>query len=308
MKRGRVIKSTGSRYVVETESGEMLDCGIRGRLRTRGLRSTNPVAVGDWVKVENWEEDPVIVDFEKRKNYIVRRSVNLSKESHIIASNIDLAVVIATMSHPRTLPVFIDRICVSAEAYHIPVAVVFNKVDLLAEGEREIVREFLDVYDRLGYQTLECSATTGEGMERFKNLLRSKVSVFSGHSGVGKSTLINTLDPKVNLRVGEISDVHLTGKHTTTHAELVKLDFGAYVVDTPGIRGFGLVHLEPEEIAGYFPEMRKLLPECRFHNCLHLHEPGCAVKEALETGEVASTRYDSYLGMVEDAENEQSYR
>ena len=250
----------------------------------------------------------MIVDIEKRRNYIVRRSVNLSKESHIIAANLDLAVVVATMMHPRTLPVFIDRICVAAEAFHIPVAVVFNKVDLLDAEEREVLDGFLGVYRSIGYETLPVSATSGEGLEDFKSLLRDKVSLFSGHSGVGKSTLLNKLDPRYQLRVGEISESHLTGKHTTTHAELLRLSFGGYVVDTPGIRGFGLVHIEPEEIAGYFPEMRELLPQCRFHNCMHLQEPGCAVKEALEAGELAPTRYESYLGMMEDGVNETGYR
>ncbi len=308
MERGRVIKSTGSRYAVETESGEILYCGIRGRIRTRGIRSTNPVAVGDWVKVEGDRDDPVIVDIEKRKNYIVRRSVKLSKESHIIAANLDLAIMVATMLHPTTLPVFIDRFCVAAEAYHIPVAVVFNKIDLLTEEERELLDDFLDVYRRVGYETLVCSATSGEGLDELSDLLRGKVSLFSGHSGVGKSTLLNKLDPKMNVRVGAISEAHLTGKHTTTFAEMHRLSIGGYVVDTPGIRGFGLVHFETEEIAGYFPEMRALLPDCKFHNCQHIQEPGCAVKSAVETGEVAGTRYNSYLNMVEDTETEESYR
>lgn len=304
MKRGRVIKSTGSRYAVETEDGEMLLCGIRGRIRTRGIRSTNPVAVGDWVRVEGDDDDPVIVDIDKRKNYIVRRSVNLSKETHIIAANLDVAIVVATMVHPMTLPVFIDRFCVAAEAYHIPVAVVFNKIDLLEDEERQLLDDFLEVYRRLDYRTLACSAETGEGLEELVDLLRDRVSMLSGHSGVGKSTLLNKLDPDLDLAVGEISEAHLTGKHTTTFAEMHRLQFGGYVVDTPGIRGFGLVHFEPEELAGYFPEMRALLPECRFHNCRHLQEPGCAVKEAVETGEVAGTRYNSYLNMMDEIENE----
>lgn len=308
MNRGRVIKSTGNRYIVETESGEMLNCGIRGRIRTRGIRSTNPVAVGDWVKVEGDRNDPVIVDIEPRKNYIVRRSVKLSKESHIIAANLDLAILVATMLHPTTLPVFIDRFCVAAEAYHIPVAVVFNKIDILTEDEREMLDDFLEVYRRIGYETLTCSATSGEGLDALADLVRGKVSLFSGHSGVGKSTLLNKLDPNMDIRVGEISEMHLTGKHTTTFAEMHHLALGGYVVDTPGIRGFGLVHFEPEELAGYFPEMRALLPECRFHNCRHIQEPGCAVKAAVETGDVAETRYNSYLNMMEETETEESYR
>ncbi len=307
MTKGRVIKSTGSITTVETESGDLLECRVRGKLRQAGMRSTNPVAVGDRVKVEGGEGGHVISAVEPRTNYIVRKSVNLSKESHIIASNLDRAVLIATMREPMTFPVFIDRFCVAAEAYHIPVAVVFNKVDLLDKEERELLENFMSVYADLGYETLACSAVTGEGKERFRTMLEGKVSLLSGHSGAGKSSLINALDPGLDIRVGQVSDAHRTGKHTTTYAEMHKLSEGTFIVDTPGIRGFGLIDFEREELAGYFPEMRALLSECKFYNCRHLTEPGCAVKEGVKSGKVAETRYKSYLNMYEENEGE-NYR
>jgi len=307
MIKGRVIKSTGSWYTVETPNGARVDCRVRGKLRTKGIRSTNPVAVGDWVDFEGEEDSRVITRIHDRKNYIVRRSVNLSKQSHIIASNIDLAIVVVTLKDPITFPTFIDRFCVAAEAYHIPVAVVINKADLLEEEERELAKEFLGVYEGLGYSVLLASAKTGEGMEEFKAFLKDRTVLLSGHSGVGKSKLVNSVDPSQSVKVGDISEFHQMGKHTTTHAEMHALSFGGYIVDTPGIRGFGLVHFEKEELAGYFPEMRRLLPECKFYNCIHLNEPGCAVKAALEKGEVAQTRYNSYLNMLQEGE-EEKYR
>lgn len=307
MIKGRVIKSTGSWYTVETTDGRLIDCRVRGKLRTKGIRSTNPVAVGDSVDVRGDENNFVITDIRERKNYIVRRSVNLSKESHIIAANIDLAVIVVTLKNPITFPAFIDRFCVAAEAYHIPVAVIVNKADTLDEEERELAEDFLAVYRRIGYETLITSAEAGEGLEELKTLLKNKTVLLSGHSGVGKSRLINSIDPSLNVRVGDISEYHQMGKHTTTFAEMHPLSFGGYIVDTPGIRGFGLVHFEKEELAGYFPEMRRLLPECKFYNCIHLNEPKCAVKAALETGEVARTRYESYLNMLQESEDE-TYR
>jgi ribosome biogenesis GTPase len=306
MIEGRVTKSTGSWYTVETEDGRHLKCRARGKLRTRGIRSTNPVAVGDKVDVEGEEDSWVITNIHKRKNYIVRRSVNLSKESHIIAANLDLAVIVVTLKDPITLPTFIDRFCVAAEAYHIPVAVVINKVDLLDDVEREMAEDFVQVYADIGYSTLLTSAETGEGMEEFLAMLKDRTVLLSGHSGVGKSKMVNAIDPSLDVKVGDISTYHQAGRHTTTFAEMHPLSAGGYIVDTPGIRGFGLVHFEKEELAGYFPEMRKLLPQCRFYNCMHVNEPGCAVKEALETGEVARTRYNSYLNMLE--ESEEAYR
>lgn len=285
---------------METDAGMRLECRVRGKLRQAGMRSTNPVAVGDRVKVEGGEGEYVISAIEPRTNYIVRKSVNLSKESHIIASNLDRAVLIATMREPMTFPVFIDRFCVAAEAYHIPVTVVFNKVDLLNEEERALLEDFMSVYADLGYKTLACSAVTGEGKERFRAMLDGKVSLLSGHSGAGKSSLINALDPGLDIRVGQVSDAHQTGKHTTTYAEMHKLSEGTFIVDTPGIRGFGLIDFEREELAGYFPEMRALLSDCKFYNCRHLTEPGCAVKEGVKTGKIAETRYKSYLNMYEE--------
>jgi len=307
MIRGRVIKSTGSFYSVDTEMGDTVQARARGKFRNQKIRSTNPIAVGDWVKVELKDDDYIIIEIEDRHNYIVRKSVNLSKQSHIIASNIDQAVLVATLVNPRTLPAFIDRFCVAAEAYHIPVAIVFNKVDLLEDDEIEVLEDFAGVYSELDYQVLFTSATEKLGLDELKRLLRDKVSLLSGHSGVGKSTLINALDENLDLRIGEISEYHQTGQHTTTNAEMLKLHFGGYIIDTPGIRGFGLVHIEKEELSGYFPEMRKLLPDCKFYNCLHINEPGCAVKEAVENGIVAQTRYSSYLNMYND-DDEETYR
>jgi len=307
MQEGRVIKSTGSWYTVETTGGEVIDCRVRGKLRIKGIRSTNPVAVGDVVDIDGEADSYVIVNIHERKNYIVRKSVNLSKQSHIIAANLDLAAIVVTLKNPTTFPTFIDRFCVAAEAYHIPVAVIINKADLLEEEELEMANHFLKVYADLGYQTLITSAEAGQGLAEFKSLLENRTVLLTGHSGVGKSKLVNAVDPNLKVKVGEISDFHQMGKHTTTFAQMYRLAFGGYIVDTPGIRGFGLVHFEKEELAGYFPEMRKLLPDCKFYNCIHDSEPGCAVKAALETGEVAQTRYNSYLNMLEESD-EQTYR
>lgn len=307
MQRARVIKSTGSWYTAVTEAGEHLECRARGKLRQSGSRSTNPVAVGDWVEVEGQEGEWAISKVQPRANYIVRKSVNLSKESHIIASNLDRAILVATMREPVTFPVFIDRFCVAAEAFHIPVMIIFNKVDLLDGEERQLLEEFMSVYRELDYETLVCSATTGEGIEELRSILSGKVSLLSGHSGVGKSSLINAVEPDFDIRIGEVSDVHRTGKHTTTFAEMHQLSADTYIVDTPGIRGFGLTDMPRDELAGYFPEMRALLSECKFYNCRHLTEPGCAVKKGVETGVVAETRYKSYLNMY-DNDNEENYR
>lgn len=304
MIRGRVIKSTGSWYEVKTTEGEQIQCRVRGKFRHKGIRSTNPVAVGDWVAVKGEAGEYIIFDIEERKNYIVRRSVNLSKTSHIIASNLDQAVLIATIKDPITFPAFIDRFCVAAEAFHIPLAIVFNKVDILSDEEIYLLESFASVYEELGYPVIFTSAESKMGLEDLKNLLKDKVSLLSGHSGVGKSSLINQIDNNLTLRTGEISSSHQTGQHTTTFAEMFELEFGGYVVDTPGIRGFGIVDIEREELAGYFPEMRAHLPDCKFYNCLHINEPGCAVKKAIETGEIAETRYNSYLGMYYNKEEQ----
>lgn len=304
MQKGTVIKSTGSWYTVETDTGELIQCRFRGKFRNTKIRSTNPVAVGDKVIVDGVDGEFVIQEISERRNYIVRKSVNLSKTSHIIASNLDQAILVVTLKNPVTFPAFIDRFCVAAEAFHIPVVLVFNKMDILDKDEREVCESFMDVYRDINYTTVACSATTGEGLTEFKQILMGKVSLLSGHSGVGKSSLINEIDPLLNIRIGEISSAHHTGQHTTTFAEMHKLNDGGYIVDTPGIRGFGLVDHERDELAGYFPEMRDLLPECKYYNCLHINEPGCAVKQGIETGKVAETRYKSYLNMFENDEKE----
>ncbi len=303
MINGRVIRSTGSWYSVETESGELLECRMPGKFRKHKIRSTNPVAVGDLVELKQVDDDYFIDKIQERKNYIVRKSVNLSKESHIIAANLDQAILVATIKSPMTFPTFIDRFCVAAEAFHIPVVIAFNKVDLLEKEEREILESFAQVYRDIDYKVVVTSADTGEGLDAFEKIITGKISLLSGHSGVGKSTLINQIDQSLDLRVGDISEAHETGQHTTTFAEMFKLEAGGYIVDTPGIRGFGIVDIDQDELAGYFPEMRKLLPECKFHNCLHVNEPGCAVKKALETGEVAESRYKSYLNMYQEEFN-----
>lgn len=307
MHRVRIIKSTGSWYIAEMGDGTRVECRARGKLRQAGKRSTNPVAVGDWVTIEGAEGEWAITDIETRHNYIVRKSVNLSKDSHIIAANLDQAVLVATMRDPMTFPVFIDRFCVAAEAFHIPVVVVFNKIDLLDDEERTLLDDFISVYANIGYTTALCSVATGEGVKALGDILDGKVSLLSGHSGVGKSSLINAIAPDVDIRIGEVSSAHGTGQHTTTFAEMHRLDEHTYIVDTPGIRGFGLVHLEREELAGYFPEMRALLPQCKYYNCLHHNEPGCAVKLAVENGGVAETRYKSYLNMILN-DKEEHYR
>lgn len=307
MTHGRVIKSTGSWYLVETETGETVECRVRGKFRNTAIKSTNPVAIGDRVGITGEAGQWVINAIEERKNYIVRKSVNLSKQSHIIAANIDQAVLVVTFKNPMTFPTFIDRFCVAAEMYHIPVVLIFNKIDLLSEDEMSVLASFRSVYSDLDYKTVACSAESGEGLADVKALLQDRVSLLSGHSGVGKSTLINKLDPDLELKTAEVSEAHYTGQHTTTFAEMHPLQFGGHIIDTPGIRGFGLVDIERDELAGYFPEMRAMLPECKFYNCLHINEPKCAVKAAVKTGEVAETRYKSYLNMYENNE-EETYR
>jgi ribosome biogenesis GTPase len=307
MERARIVKSTGSWYIAETGQGQLVQCRIRGRFRQKGIRTTNPVAVGDWVKLSMAGTEALIEHIEPRTNYIMRRSVNLSHQGHIIAANLDLAVLVATLRDPVTFPAFIDRFCTAAECFHIPVALVFNKVDLLDSDGRAVLEDFRMVYERIGYRTLCCSVASGEGLAAFAKWLHGKVTLLSGHSGVGKSSLINAIDPALQIRVGEVSQAHRTGQHTTTFAEMYKLQTGGYIVDTPGIRGFGLVDIAPDELAGYFPEMRALLPHCKFYNCTHINEPGCAVKQALEQGEISQTRYCSYLSMYHN-DHEETYR
>ncbi|WP_340111959.1 ribosome small subunit-dependent GTPase A [Maribellus mangrovi] len=307
MKEGLVIKSTGSWYTVEDENGDTFECKIKGKFRIKGIKNTNPVAVGDRVgfTLQNVSADEkeaqvgLITTISERKNYIIRRSINLSKQAHIIAANIDQAVLVATLNYPVTTTTFIDRFLASAEAYRIPVLIVFNKVDRYDKGQMAQLTEIKELYENIGYKCLLTSAKKGIGMDELKIALTHKTNVVNGHSGVGKSTLINILQPGLNLKTMEISDSHKTGKHTTTYSQLFKLDFGGYIIDTPGIKAFGVLEMEPWEISHYFVEIFKISGKCQYNNCSHTHEPGCAVKVAVENGEIAASRFISYLGLLE---------
>ena len=307
---GTVYKSTGSWYIVKDENGQFVNCRIKGKFRIKGIKSTNPIAVGDKVEFkleENADEvNGVIHTIQDRKNYIIRKSVNLSKQTHIIASNIDVVFLLVTIDNPVTTTSFIDRFLVTAEAYGIEAILVFNKIDTLSQEALEEQMYLQAVYSSIGYQCLRVSAKEGKGIETLKDLMRDRVSMFSGHSGVGKSTLINTLDANLNLKTAEISEQHQQGQHTTTFAEMFDLNFGAKIIDTPGIRGFGIVDMEPEELGDYFPEFFALKDQCKFNNCLHKEEPKCAVKEALDNDELPWSRYQSYLQILEG--DEETYR
>ena len=309
MYTGLVIKNTGSWYTVKTDDGgQLIDCKIKGNFRLKGIRSTNPVAVGDRVTIiPNAEGTAFITAIEDRRNYIIRKSSNLSKQSHIIAANVDQAFLVVTVNYPQTSTTFIDRFLASAEAYRVPVTLLFNKTDLLSEEELRYQQMMIDLYDTVGYQCLAISAETGEGIDKVMDMLTGKVTVLSGNSGVGKSTLINRLLPGVNLRTSDISDAHNSGMHTTTFSEMIPLPLGGYIIDTPGIKGFGTFDIEPEELTGYFKEIFRFSKECRFSNCTHTHEPGCAVLKAVEDHYIAASRYQSYLSMLEDKE-EGKYR
>lgn len=299
---GRVIKSTGSWYEVRDDAGIVSQCRLRGKIRLDGLRTTNPVAVGDLVNFEKERDKDtcVINKILPRSNVIVRKSVNLSKESHIIAANVDQAILVATIAQPRTSTGFIDRFTVTAEAYHIPVIIVFNKCDIYDEEQKIAAEQLMEVYNSIGYQSFMISAKTGYNCDKLQSLMENKISMFSGHSGVGKSALVNRLDPNLNIRVGEISEVHEKGKHTTTFAQMYELCFGGYIIDTPGIKEFALFDMEKETLAQRFPEMRAVMHECRFNNCTHTHEPHCAVKEAVKQHAIADWRYENYLNMMDD--------
>ena len=309
MYTGLVIKNTGSWYTVKTDDGgQLIDCKIKGNFRLKGIRSTNPVAVGDRVTIiPNAEGTAFITAIEDRRNYIIRKSSNLSKQSHIIAANVDQAFLVVTVNYPQTSTTFIDRFLASAEAYRVPVTLLFNKTDLLSEEELRYQQMMIDLYDTVGYQCLAISAETGEGIDKVMDMLTGKVTVLSGNSGVGKSTLINRLLPGVNLRTSDISDAHNSGMHTTTFSEMIPLPLGGYIIDTPGIKGFGTFDIEPEELTGYFKEIFRFSKECRFSNCTHTHEPGCAVLKAVEEHFISQSRYQSYLSMMEDKE-ESKYR
>ena len=295
---GTVVSSTGSWYEVATAEG-VLNCRIRGRLRLKGVRSTNPVVVGDRVLVEPDGDSSVIVEIVPRRNYVIRRASNLSKESHIIAANIDRALLIVTLHSPTTPCEFVDRFLVTCEAYKVPVTIVLGKADTLVGEAAEEAEAFTAIYEDAGYEVLRLSSITGEGVERVRAMLRDRTTLVAGNSGVGKSTLIGYIDPTLDIRTGEISDSHHQGKHTTTFSTMYALD-GGYIIDTPGIKGFGLIDIDDKELCRYFPEMMRLAPECRFYNCTHTHEPGCAVTEAVKQGEVAWSRYDSYLKILDE--------
>lgn len=305
---GMVIKNTGSWYTVLTDGGSTVDCKIKGNFRLKGIRSTNPVAVGDRVEIiRNQEGTAFITSICDRKNYIIRKSSNLSKQSHIIAANVDQAFLIVTVDYPQTSTTFIDRFLASAEAYNVPVTIIFNKVDLFKGDEERYLDMMVNLYETVGYTCLKVSAETEEGLQQLLPLLEGKITLFSGNSGVGKSTLLNKIVPGAELRTAEISDAHNTGMHTTTFSEMLSLGDGGWVIDTPGIKGFGTFNMEPEEICGYFKEIFRFSKDCRFSNCTHTHEPGCAVRQAVEDHYIAESRYVSYLSMLDDKE-EGKYR
>jgi len=301
--KGLIVKNTGSWYTVLTDDGQLIDSKVKGNFRLKGIRSTNPVAVGDRVElVPNAEGTALITAIEDRRNYIIRKSQNLSKQSHIIAANVDQALLVVTVDYPQTSTTFIDRFLASAEAYRIPVILVFNKTDLFDEETLHYQQMMIRLYETVGYECRAISAETGEGVEELRTLLDGKISLLSGNSGVGKSTLINRLVPEANLRTAEISDAHNTGQHTTTFSEMIPLGSG-WIIDTPGIKGFGTFDMEPEEITSYFREIFRFSKDCRFSNCTHTHEPGCAVLKALEDHYIAPSRYQSYLSMLEDKDD-----
>ena len=323
--KGLVIKNTGSWYTVLTDDGLTVDCKIKGNFRLRGIRSTNPVAVGDRVVITpppaGAREGAFITEIEDRRNYIIRKSINLSKQSHIIAANVDQALLVVTVVKPQTSTTFIDRFLASAEAYRVPVILIFNKTDLLSEEERHYQEMMITLYENIGYECRSISAATGEGVDELMPLLTGKITLLSGNSGVGKSTLINQLVPDANLRTAEISDAHNTGTHTTTFSEMIPISprdsrnsresresrSPGWLIDTPGIKGFGTFDMEKEELTSYFKEIFHFSKDCRFSNCTHTHEPGCAVLKALEDHYIAQSRYQSYLSMLDD-KNENKYR
>ncbi len=306
--QGLVIKNTGSWYTVKTCGGEFINCKIKGNFRLKGIKSTNPIAVGDNVDIVlNQEGTAFITNIHERRNYIIRKSQNLSKQSHIIAANVDQALLVITVNHPQTSTIFIDRFLATAEAYSVPVVLVFNKNDILTENERRYQEMMTTLYSTIGYTCLTVSAGTGDGIEKLSLLLQGKITLLSGNSGVGKSTLINRILPNANLRTSAISDAHNTGMHTTTFSEMLEMPNGGYLIDTPGIKGFGTFDMEPEELTSYFKDIFHFSKNCRFNNCTHTHEPGCAVLEAVKEHYIAESRYQSYMSMLAD-KDENKYR
>jgi len=301
LEKGLVLKSTGSWYTVKTTTGKVVNCKIKGKLRTFGIKSTNPIAVGDQVKLEIPDDQTgVIVDIIDRRNYIIRKASNLSKESHVMAANIDQALLIITLAFPETSLEFIDRFLATAEAYSIPVIILINKVDIYKETLASLLLEMHKIYEPIGYEIIETSVPENFNLDKIKSLITNKVNVVCGNSGVGKSSLINALYPNFMLKTGKISDYHLKGKHTTTFAEMLELPGGGYIIDTPGIKGFGMVHMDKEEIYHFFPEIFEYAKNCQFNNCLHIEEPKCAVRDAVEHGNISLSRYSSYLSILQD--------
>lgn len=306
--KGLVVKNTGSWYTVRTNEGYDVESKIKGSFRLKGIRTTNPVAVGDRVEIEeNREGTALITAIEDRKNYIIRRASNLSKQAHIIAANVDQAMLIVTVNYPITTTIFIDRFLATAEAYRVPVKLVFNKIDRYDSDDKEYLQGLIQLYTTIGYPCSMLSAEREDGLEALKADLKGKITVLSGHSGVGKSTIINKLIPGISLRTGDISEYHNKGMHTTTFSEMVALPEGGYLIDTPGIKGFGTIDMEEAEISHYFPEIFKISADCRFNNCTHRHEPGCAVLKAVSNHYISESRYRSYLSILDDKE-ESKYR
>jgi len=306
--RGLVIKNTGSWYQVKTEEGRLVECKIKGNFRLKGIRSTNPIAVGDNVQIiMNQEGTAFISEIEDRKNYIVRRSSNLSKQSHILAANLDQCLLVVTVNYPETSTIFIDRFLASAEAYRVPVKLVFNKIDAYSEDELRYLEALITLYTQIGYPCFKISARNGDGLEEVKQALEGNITLFSGHSGVGKSTLINSLLPDIDIKTAEISTYHNKGMHTTTFSEMFSVTGDGYIIDTPGIKGFGTFDMKDEEVGHYFKEIFETSDKCKYNNCTHRHEPGCAVREAVEQHLISESRYTSYLNILEDKE-EGKYR
>ncbi|MDR0835715.1 MAG: ribosome small subunit-dependent GTPase A [Tannerella sp.] len=308
MTHGLVVKNTGSWYSVHTDDNRLVECKVKGAFRLKGIRSTNPVVIGDKVEIEeNAEGTAFISAIEERRNYMIRRSSNLSKQSHIIAANIDLVMLVVTVNYPVTTTVFMDRFLATAEAYRIPACLVFNKTDRYDEDELEYLNALINLYSSIGYKCCKICAAEGEGLDEVKALIAGKITLLSGHSGVGKSTIINKLFPEMNLRTGGISEYHKKGMHTTTFSEMIPLLFGGYIIDTPGIKGFGTIEMEGAEVAHYFPEIFRFSEDCKFNNCTHTNEPDCAVRKAVEERYISESRYKSYLNILEDKE-ENKYR